>query len=715
MSKAEKKIKKAPKPFRKKLNQKKWNKKIIRNIHIPADRKWLEERFEPVDNRMVLKKDLPKKDLKKLKVLGKAIKKNKGTVTRWKAAILLTIAAAVAVFTIFFKNMLLERGIETGLETLFEAYSDAREPKISLFRGSFTMDGLTVQNKDRPSRNLFEFGNTAFAVNMGQLSRNRYHIDEITLQGLKFNSSRDSDELPESSVSESGESGDSLIDLEALGSDAAAEIESLIEEQIDNLQTLKYLENANEELSTMTDRWEELFDESAEKVKESAEQVKALTDQGTPSISSVQEAAEAAAEYKSAYDSLESTKSELEDLNSRFKEETQQFQSIKSEVSTLIDEDVEYLSSLIELPGIGDLKNIVSDKIKKILMEQFSDYYAMAEPFLPYLEKLRDRQATEEKKKKISRLQGSYIPLESATIPRFLISRINLDGGDGSSGTFEGLIEGISSEPDKLDQPITLDANWIKDTSTVALDGFLDMREDAEEMFLLNFSSPGGSAELNDGMSALGIESARADLTYSGTGMSNPDGEGVLVSLDMNFNNAEFEMPDDPDMIATLISDTLEDLQSFLVSAEILMDGKGIQSIAVSTDIDRVLQDRLGDLIDELPSQGADALESYIRNMISDDLLTSEKLASSLDALGIESLDQINSMEELQAKVDELKNQAEDRGDAILNEAEEKARAEAEAAKAEAEAKAQAEADAAKAEAEEKLKEEASKIKLPGF
>ncbi|MDC7241519.1 MAG: hypothetical protein PQJ50_14280, partial [Spirochaetales bacterium] len=350
-----------------------------------------------------------------------------------------------------------------------------------------------------------------------------------------------------------------------------------------------------------------------------------------------------------------------------------------------------------------------------ILMEQFSDYYAMAEPFLPYIEKMRDRQATEEKKKKISRLQGSYIPLEPATIPRFLISRINLDGGNGSSGTFEGLIEGISSEPDKLDQPITLDANWIKDTSTVALDGFLDMREDAEEMFLLNFSSPGGSAELNDGMSALGIESARADLTYSGTGMSNPDGEGVLVSLDMNFNNAEFEMPDDPDMIATLISDTLEDLQSFLVSAEILMDGKGIQSIAVSTDIDRVLQDRLGDLIDGLPSQGADALESYIRNMSSDDLLTSEKLASSLDALGIESLDQINSMEELQAKVDELKNQAEDRGDAILNEAEEKARAEAEAAKAEAEAKAQAEADAAKAEAEEKLKEEASKIKLPGF
>ncbi len=699
--------KKAPGVFRKEIKTKKWNKKIIKNVHIPSDKKWLEERFELSDERMVLKKDLPSEDMKKLKALGKAIKKNKGTVTRWKGAILLTIAAVAGIFTVFFKNMLLEKGIEKGLESLFQAYSDAEEPRLSLVKGSFSMEGLSVQNKDKPGRNLFEFGRTAFSVNMGQLSRNRYHIDEITLQGLKFNSSRDSDLLPESQSSDSGDSNPPLIDIAGLGADSTEEIKNLIEEQKENLKTLTYIETANERLSALNSRWESEFKDSSELVKQSTEEIQKLTGQGTPSLTSIEEAAAAAAEYKSAYDSLESTRADLQDLNSRFKADREEFFSIKDEISTLIQEDVDYLSSLIELPDSSDLRNIVSDRIKKILMERFSDYYAMAEPFIPYYEKWRSKQATTVKKEKTRRLNGTYIPFESATEPRFLIREMTLGGGDENSGTFQGLIEGISSEPEKLNEPITLDADWSDGKSSVTLDGFLDLREDSGELFRLSFTSPGGKAEIKEGLSALGIETAEAELSYTGTGAPSPEGDGVLVSLDMTFSDLKFDMPEDQDMMGSIIQETLQDIQSFLVSSEILIDGKGIQEISVSSDIDRVLQQKLGDLISELPSQGSEMLEPYLRDMLSSQLQENEKLNSSLDALNIQSLDQINSIEALQEKVDELRNDAEDRADAIKDEI----KAEADAAKAEAEAA----AAKAKADAEAKAREEASKIKLPGF
>lgn len=708
INKKKKKSKKIPKIFRKKIKIKKWKKKILKSIHIPSDRKWLEERFELLDDKMVLKKDLPKEDLKKLKTLGKSIKKNKGAVTKWKAMILLTLAALVLIFNFFFKNVLIKKGIEAGIESVFQASGLVQNPQLSLNKGSFTLDSLSIQNKDNPGRNLIELGNTALRINMPELGKNRYHIEEITFEGVQFNSSRDSADLQRAQGGDSKESSP-LLEIPSL-EDGKEQILALIEEQKSNLKTLQYIDTAEKELDDFTERWTETFNETKSGVESSVNDVSALGKKGIPPISSVSDAQKALKEYQAYYDDLEKQKKELENLNRQFNEEKEQILSLRTELESLIQDDITYLKDLLQLPDREEVKDFVSDKIKEILMERFQDYYEKAMIVMPYYEKWKASQdgKEEEIKKETKRLAGRYIPFPTAELPRFLIKNIKLNGGDQFSGLFNADLTGISSEPDKLDDPILLISEWANEKTSIDLGGFLDLKKDAPQLFNVDFESPANPTELKEGLSALGIDSAKADMSFKGNSIPHPEKDGVLVNLDMDFDNLDISIPDKDDITSRLVNETIQEIKEFLVSAQIHIDKNGIQEIQVKSDVDKIIKEKLGEMLKSLPSEGAEELEVYLRDMVSEELLKSDKMSGQLDALEMESLAQIKSIEDLEAQVKEYENKVKDKGDALLNEAEAKAKAEADAAKKAAEEKARIEAD--------KLKEQAAdKLKLPGF
>ncbi|MDC7235182.1 MAG: hypothetical protein PQJ58_18255 [Spirochaetales bacterium] len=728
-----KKNKKVPKVFRKKIKPKKWKKKILKNIHIPSDKKWIEERFELMDDRMVIKQDLPKEDLKKLKALGKSIKKNKGTVTKWKALILLAIAVLAFLFNYLFKNVLIKKGIETGIESIFEAAGFIENPDLSLSKGSFTFDSLSIQNKDKPDRNLITFGNTAIRINMPELSRNRYHIEEITLQGMQLNSSRTSGDLIDSRGEGSEDSGTPLIDIPDM-EEGKEQVLALIEEHKSNLKSLQYIDTANQELEAFTQRWTQTFETTRTGVEDSIKEIKDLGSRGVPSVSSLEDARGVVDEYRGYSDSLLDQKKELESLNAQFNEEKERLLSMKEEVENLIQDDIDYLGTLLQLPGREDVQNFISDKVKEILMTRFQDYYDKAMLVMPYYEKWNaSRSGAEENEGGAKRLAGSYIPFPTAEQPRFLIKKIDLSGGDNYSGFFNALVSGITSEPDKLEEPVLLTSAWDNGEARMSLDGFLDLKEDASQLFDISFSSPANPADFGDTLSALGIESAGARLSYTGKSIPHPDEEGVLVSLDMDFADLQITLPDKDDITTRLLRETVAEIKEFMVNAEVHIDSNGIQGLRVQSDADKIIKEKLGDLLKDLPSQGAAELEKYIRELVASELKGSEKINEALDQLGLESLSQIRSIEDLEAQVKAYEDEARSRGEDLLKEAEDRARAEAEklkaeaeAARKEAEAKAAAEAAKAKAEAEaaaaaaqkaaeEKAKEEASKIKLPGF
>lgn len=714
---------KLPRIFRKELTEKKWKRKILKNIHIPTDKVLIEELYEFEDGKMGIRRELTKEERKKLKALGKAVKKNKGMVTRWKLFILLAVVAALVVFNIFFKNMLAERALERGLTDAFEASADVDDLRLSLSKGELSLEGIRVQNRKEPERNLFQTGRTVVRINIPELTRGRYHIDELTLEGLRFNSGRDSSELP--AGAESDKKGEPLIDLSAYTDDPATAAEKILMENRNNLKSLRFIESAEDELREFTESWQTRLEESEKEGKAFAARYEQILSGGVPQPSSIEEGRSLYSEYDGYYKEIGDKKGELKDLADQFEADRDALKDIRKEAEALIREDLAYLQDLMQLPGQGDVRNFVSDKIKGILMQRFSSYYETAQKVMPYYEKWRAAQP-EEEKNTVRRMDGRDLRFPSPMSPGFLLKKAHLDGGDGNSGLFNADISGISSEPDEWADPIRLSSGWKRDGSEVSGEGFLDLKEEADELFLLDFRSPGNALPGDIAFPDLGIEKVDALLDYVGTARPHPEGEGVLVSLDMDFSQISLRlgMADDP--VSSIVRETLEGIEDFLVEAEIHIDGTGIRNLKVDSGIDKVLKDSLEGVLDELPAAGAEMLRPLLTAMIEEELGATGALEDAADALGISSLEQLKDMEALEDRMDSYRDDLQNRGEALIREYEDKARAEAEALKAEAEAeaarlraeaerKAKEEEERAKAEAQKKLEEEASKLKLPGF
>jgi len=737
--------KKIPGIFRKKFKEKKWKKKIIRNIHIPSDRKMVESLYENQNGRMIIKQEIPPEVLKKLKPLSKAIKKNKGMVTKWKALILLVVAGAILVFTFFFKNKVLENVMESSLEKVFQADVDVVKPRFSLFRGNFGFESLTIQDKNDPGKNMIETGGSDLSISIPELTRNRFRIEAMVLENVRLDTPRESDAL-EVVQQKSGETKQplDLSSLKDLTDDPTAQIEALIEEQKENLQTFKIIEGANKELEEFTARWENSFNDSRKEVEQFTQKFSGIATQGVPSITSIEDGKALLKEYEGYYKEIEAEKDKVLALQNQFQEEKERIQNYREGIEETISSDLEYLRSLITLPQKQDMQNFVSDKIKDILRKRFENYYDKAMKLMPLYEKFkaqRDEKVVEEKEYR--RYPGRYVLYPSPENPRFLIEEARIDGGDSNSGFFGGSLTGITSEPDKWPEPVKLNSHWEDNNTSMTLGGFLDLKDQAPELFNIQFESPGNPVSWDDGISALGIEAAHAGLSYHGTSRSELNKEGVAVAMEMNFNDIELETSGNDDLISKIILETVSDISSFIVSAELLITKDGIKSLKVNSDIDNILKEKLGDLLKDLPQQGMDELETYLRDLISKELAGSDAVNKALDALNMESLDQLRSLDDLQAAVKKVEDQAQGRADALIKDLQDKAAAEAaklqaeaaaeaerlkaeaaaEAArvKAEADAKAKAEADRLKREAEEKARLEAeklkdqNKVKIPGF
>ena len=75
-----------------------------------------------------------------------------------KVSLIAVLVAAVLVFNFAFKNRLLERALERGLEAVFSARAEVGELDFRIFSGRLFFAHLSVADKQQPLRNLFELG-----------------------------------------------------------------------------------------------------------------------------------------------------------------------------------------------------------------------------------------------------------------------------------------------------------------------------------------------------------------------------------------------------------------------------------------------------------------------------------------------------------------------------------------------------------------------------
>ncbi|MEA1911030.1 MAG: hypothetical protein U9N32_05030 [Spirochaetota bacterium] len=669
---------KIPGIFRKQYKIKVFNSKIIKRIHIPKDQEIIKKLFvKNSHGKMEIIQNIPEDILLRLKPLSKSIKKNKGMVSRWKLIIVLILVASILIFNLIFKDKLLTKGVESGLEKIFQADVEVDGLHFSILKGSISFRSLIIVDADNSNRNLLETGPSEFRISIAELIKKRVKIEEMSLTGFLLDtprvSSSDIDEYSENSLSAENNENDSTSGgvLEVL-SPAKGEYESILQQQKDNLSSIDVITMGNEETNKLIEKWKVIYSEKDRDIKELEGDFLALKSVSIKDIHSVEESVAITQDLTGMYSEITNEKDELILLKKEFQKDKAAVEAIQDEIDKAIKEDYAYLENLVDL-STGDMGSLVSDTAETYIRNRWNTYYENALKAFEVYEKFKDREIVESQSKKgIKRDSGRIISFLTPDKPVFVAEHILISGGEDISGSFSAEIRALTNEPDKLTDPLTFSAAWGGGGTSIFLDGFWDMRSETVMPFSMEIGSSGNYVTLDEGISFLNISSLSTIAGINGTSITQEDRKAIFTILDISLTELDVHQIEKEGFLSKALTDTFANTEKIDIRAEILINRNGMEKIKVSSDFDTILSDSVGAYLDDMTKGMGAELEKSLSNYLSPYLVDNEVLESSLTELDLQSIDQISSANDLEDKTDSLIKEQKDEAAKLKSAAEEK-------------------------------------------
>lgn len=684
-----------PRLFRKSYTEKKFEKKILRRIYIPTDREFLRSLFVKDEaGKWAISQNVPRESQKKLKVLAKAIKKNKGLVTTWKAALVLIPMALILLFNFIFKNRLIETGAERALESLFEAQSDIRGMQFSLLKGSLSFESLTIADKDDPLANLIDTGAGLVEIDMTSLAFKRFHIDEISLREVRWNTARDSDgSLPDKTVETDGAAASGSEDR---GSSALSglvgdfDYMSLLESRKDDLKSLQMLNAANEEIGGLTEKWSDRLDEKESEINSLRNDVSSLQSIDTEKLTDPSEIQSLITQIGTMKSKVETLGGDIRQLNGDFNRDKDAVLSAGSNLTSALDADMDFLGDSLDFSS-GGFQSLASDMAEEFIRSRWNGYYEAGLRGWNIYKKLKsdDKEQEVEEKKGLSRSLGYNVPFPSPRAPRFYLDRLFVNGSDDDSFLYDFKLGSLSNEPDKVDRPVSLELLLSDGGVSVKGNGFLDLREKGSELFSLDVSGSGIPVDLPGGIPALSVNSLKSRAQIAGE-IKSSDRSGMVESLmQIALEDIKIGQDEKGGFLKDAVGTIFESNNSLELTGFLEMSDQGLESVRVETDFDEILSNSVGAYLSDLENKALAELESRLMDYLSPALSENEVLARGLDQLGIQSVSQVSSVDGMESILNGKRKELENRAGSL--------------------------AESLKSEAEGILEKATEGIKLPGF
>ncbi|MDR1240238.1 MAG: hypothetical protein LBK27_08985 [Treponema sp.] len=673
---------KAPGAFKKPLPKKTLEKKFYKFIGNPGDRKFFTSCFVLRDDRCVLREGLEKDDIKKLKALLKVIKANrKGSVKLVPLAFAGAVAAALAVFFIVFMNPLLERAIERGMETLFEARVDVDRFNLNLLRFQVGLDGITVANRDSPMKNLFQTGRMEFRLKPEAILRGKIYIEEIRTDSIRFGTDRKvSGALPNRPPKEKKETSPKaeappMVDLQnfdALG---------LLDREYDKLNTPRAYDAAINAYSESLEKWKGQVEQVKTRGDELRASAQPLLRLNVNEMRDVQTITKAIQDITAMVNSVQAATADAKTLVDSLETDVTAAANLERLARTSITDDLNHLKSYIDL-GSGSAFSALEPSIREILSgtaEQYLDYGLRA---LEVFEKLKAMNAARPKseprpKKSTVVFRGRDVPFPANAYPQFYLGILASDFtlNDWNWGLD---LRGISSDPDLSGAPVTL-ALSLSETGgglsrAAAFQGSADFRSAATERFSADFSGRGFPVSLGDQLKESGIGGFNGDAAFT-LGFAGWTDGGVRGSGDVGISRARLV---DPEGTLAQAVDT-----AVRQAGEVRL-GIGYEHFAgqddhftLTTNIGSLIMDALKQTASVYAKKAADDLEKALREKIAGYIDGRFVSRDELDALFKTAQGDKAAMDQLKNTLDSKKNEFEQKIRAAANEAVDQAKEEA--------------------------------------
>ena len=500
--------KKLPKIYKKKYSQKSFKKKILKKIYVQSDKTLVQNLFEESKDKkdnpifvVPLEKMIATKDFKRLKLVAKQIKKQKGGI-KFIPLVACLVFVSVLVFAItVFKNPLIEKLLVSGLQGVFKAKTDIEKVDFKILGASLEIEGIQQANKDEPMKNIFEIENIKVDYNLTELLKGKFYAQDLTVSGVAIGTDRtESGELP--IIPKTPEELQAEKEMEekkaALKESAKTRLKEMfsaydpdnfignIEEE---LQSSEVSKQVTEDIQSKIDKWKDIpnnLQTSIDGFSGTINKVVNTNWAGITNLKDLQSALEttkkAISEGKKLTNTIESsTKDLLVDVNDVSGYVSLIGDTVKSDIA-LVDSKINNIKYLFSVEGFSQIMN---DGVQSMLYDIFGKYYT-------YFLKLKDlassvtekkdeltesvkeivpNQITEaaakveeitskEIKPKKERLKGRDVYYKKDTIPTFLIENVHASGYEKGTDNllFEAKVKELCFDHNVREKPTEFSA-----------------------------------------------------------------------------------------------------------------------------------------------------------------------------------------------------------------------------------------------------------------
>lgn len=728
---------KIPRAYRKPIPAKRFERTILRRIHIEKEREFFEQAFRSSDDgTRQVREDLSQEEIKRLARVARDVKKNRGMLRMGRIAIPLVIVAAAVVFNLLFLDRILESAGEGLLEDVFGARVEIEALDVRPFSGELTLGALVVADRDRPMRNLFQFGRTTAAIRLPELLTGRVVIRELSARGLAFATGRTTSGLLEGQAAPEGGAaaeaadrdgaGGGVADRAASGVEAVAgslglggvsfDVEELIADAADDLTVTTLVPEAIEDARATIDRTEQQLAALRTRTEELGETVSDLRDVDAATFQDPQRILATVATVEAARDSVGQLEREARTLRGTVEDEIERARATEQRLRDAAEADFEAIRARI--PDLDvDPGTIAEDALRAFAAGFLGESWNTVNRLVATARRLREAFPEDEDPRERARRGGVDVPFAETPYPRFMIEQLAADGrGDGQDIALA--ISDISSDPDLTDSVTTVRFSRSAAGEELAVDLALDLRREAATPASAEIARTGAAPSLPAAAREIGLESLAGSMAVGGRATLSAE-EILEGTLSATIADPELTAAVDASALTALVARVASEEEAIDAELGFTVEEAGVTSLEGSTSLTAAIRRQVDAAIAEVRAEAEARVRAELDRVVAEQLARLTDEIDALDSLAGLSTEELTRLEtyqqllaeqqaELESRVADIRGQAEAAARAAAEEAAAQARAEAEAAAEEA-------AEAAREEAGSRVRDAAGNLGLPGL
>ena len=551
----------------------------------------------------------------------------------WGLGTFLLLVAGIGILWVFFVDGWVKRLIEDVGTDVVGAKVDLDHADLSVFPAGLTLTRLQVTNPKAPMTNAVEATRIAMGLDGLNLLQRKVIVEEMLVEGVRLGTPRTTSgavkPVTEPVTEEKGMFAISLPSLKV------PDVKTIL--QNEDLETMRLIEELKADLKQEKATWEARLHDlpgkaQVAKYKERVKQLKAATKGGLEGMLGE------VGEVQSLKEEIDRDLQDLKDARKEFDEKVALLKKRLEQIKTAPQRDIQHLQAKYNLSpqGLANMSQTLLGSQIGSWVHQGVVWYERAKPFLEGAQAMGGSQAGPEVQKP---LRGKGVDVhftEEQPLPDFLVRlarvSLNLDVGN-----LAGTIHNVTSDQSTLGKPLTFvfAGDQLKGVNAVALEGTLNHIIPAQSRDKLALKAKGYEladvALSKDARWPVTLKSGLGDITVDATlqgrGLT-AQGAGNLRALQLAAG-----VSGDTNPLTKSLSSSVSGISQLSLKANVTgtLDKYDVE---LSSDLDRILQDAAGKMVNELAAKFGSQLQAAISAKTSEPMKQLQETLGGFNAIG---------------------------------------------------------------------------------